>query len=38
MTVDFRRVYVAVLEDWLGISARPSLGGDFTPLPLFRNR
>jgi uncharacterized protein (DUF1501 family) len=37
MTVDFRRVYAAVLEDWLGIPAKASLGGEFMPLPLFRN-
>jgi uncharacterized protein (DUF1501 family) len=36
MTVDFRRVYAAVLEDWLGLPARPTLGGTFQPLPLFR--
>ena len=34
--VDFRRVYAAVLEGWLGLPAEPALGGTFRPLPLFR--
>jgi uncharacterized protein (DUF1501 family) len=37
MTVDFRRVYAAILDDWLGIPAKVCLGGEFAPLPLFRN-
>jgi uncharacterized protein (DUF1501 family) len=36
MTVDFRRIYAAVLEDWLGLPSRQSLAGTFEPLPLFR--
>jgi uncharacterized protein (DUF1501 family) len=36
MTVDFRRVYATVLEDWLGLPSKPALGGDFARLPLFR--
>jgi uncharacterized protein (DUF1501 family) len=36
MGVDFRRVYAGVLRDWLGLSPRAALGGDFEPLPLFR--
>jgi uncharacterized protein (DUF1501 family) len=28
---DFRRVYATVLEKWLGLDARPVLGGDFVP-------
>jgi uncharacterized protein (DUF1501 family) len=36
MTVDFRRVYAAVLRDWLGLPAKAALGGAFEPLPLFR--
>jgi uncharacterized protein (DUF1501 family) len=36
MTVDFRRVYAAVLQDWLGLPAKAALGGMFTPLPLLR--
>ena len=34
--VDFRRVYAAVLDGWLGLPAEPALGGAFEPLPLFR--
>jgi uncharacterized protein (DUF1501 family) len=37
MSVDFRRVYAGVLEDWLGLPSKPSLGGDFGKLPLFRS-
>jgi len=37
MTVDFRRVYATVLEDWLGLSAKDTLGGAFERLPLFRS-
>jgi uncharacterized protein (DUF1501 family) len=36
MTVDFRGVYAAVLEDWLGLPAKEALGGTFERLPLFR--
>ena len=36
LTVDFRRVYAGVLEDWLGLPSRLALGGDFPRLPLFR--
>jgi uncharacterized protein (DUF1501 family) len=38
MTVDFRRVYATVLEDWLGVKARVALAGSFAPLPLIRDR
>jgi uncharacterized protein (DUF1501 family) len=34
-SVDFRRIYATVLEDWLGLSAEPSLGGRFERLPLI---
>jgi uncharacterized protein (DUF1501 family) len=34
--LDFRRVYAAVLEGWLGLPARGPLGGPFEGLPLFR--
>jgi uncharacterized protein (DUF1501 family) len=34
--VDFRRVYAAVLDGWLGLPAKAALGGAFEPLPLFR--
>jgi uncharacterized protein (DUF1501 family) len=35
-TVDFRRIYSAVLESWLGCPSRAILGGDFKPLPVLR--
>jgi uncharacterized protein (DUF1501 family) len=34
--IDFRRVYAAVLEGWLGLPAKPVVGPAFEPLPLFR--
>jgi uncharacterized protein (DUF1501 family) len=36
MTVDFRRVYASVLEDWLGLPSKPAVGGDFAGLSLCR--
>jgi uncharacterized protein (DUF1501 family) len=36
MTVDFRRVYATVLEDWLGLPSKPALNSTFERLPLFR--
>ncbi len=36
MTADFRRVYAAVLERWLGLPSKEVLGGEFEPLGLFR--
>jgi uncharacterized protein (DUF1501 family) len=36
MGLDFRRVYAAVLEDWLGLPTRTALSGTFERLPLFR--
>jgi hypothetical protein len=36
VTVGFRRVYAAVLQDWLGLPARSALGGAFERLRLFR--
>jgi uncharacterized protein (DUF1501 family) len=35
--VDFRRIYATVLEEWLGLDAKASLGGAFERLPLFRS-
>ncbi len=32
---DFRRVYAAVLENWLGIDSKPVLGDAFEPLDVF---
>ena len=34
-TVDFRRVYAAVLEKWLGVDAKAVLGDGFKPLDVF---
>ena len=40
--IDFRAVYAAVIEDWLGTSSLKSLDGDYrqsaTGLQLFANR
>ncbi len=36
MTMDFRRVYATILEDWLGVASKDVLGGAFERLPLFR--
>jgi uncharacterized protein (DUF1501 family) len=33
---DFRRVYAAILEHWLGQPSQPILGAAFEPLPLFQ--
>jgi uncharacterized protein (DUF1501 family) len=33
--IDFRRVYAAVLQDWLGLPSHDVLAGDWKPLPLF---
>jgi uncharacterized protein (DUF1501 family) len=35
--LDFRRIYAAVLEDWLGLPAASALGGDFERLPMFHS-
>jgi uncharacterized protein (DUF1501 family) len=37
MSVDFRRVYAAVLGNWLKLPAKTALGGEFEPLPLFKS-
>ena len=35
--IDFRQIYAAVLEDWLGLPAKAALGGDFeSAAPLSR--
>jgi uncharacterized protein (DUF1501 family) len=36
VSLDFRRVYAAVLEDWLRLPSEQALGGKFEPLDLFR--
>jgi uncharacterized protein (DUF1501 family) len=35
-SVDFRRIYAAVLAGWLGVSAESALGETFEPLPVFK--
>jgi uncharacterized protein (DUF1501 family) len=35
-SLDFRQVYATVLEDWLAVSSKDTLGGTFGHLPLFR--
>jgi uncharacterized protein (DUF1501 family) len=35
-TLDFRRVYASVLEDWLALPSREVLAGRYERLPLFR--
>jgi uncharacterized protein (DUF1501 family) len=37
MTVDFRRVYASLLDDWLGLPSKETLGDTFERLPLFRS-
>ena len=34
-TVDFRTVYSTMLEQWMGLEARPIVGGAYEQLPLF---
>jgi uncharacterized protein (DUF1501 family) len=36
MTIDFRRVYATILENWLGLPSKEAVGGPFETLPLFR--
>ncbi len=36
MSVDFRRIYATVLEDWLGLESRIALGRAFERLPLVQ--
>jgi uncharacterized protein (DUF1501 family) len=33
---DFRQVYAAVLDQWLGVSSREVLGREFTPAGVLR--
>ncbi len=38
MTVDFRRVYATILDDyWLGLPNKDTLAGNYDRLPLFRS-
>jgi uncharacterized protein (DUF1501 family) len=34
--IDFRRVYATILEEWLVLPSKPSLGETFERLPVFR--
>jgi uncharacterized protein (DUF1501 family) len=34
-TIDFRRVYAGVLEDWLSLPSKPALGETFEPLKML---
>ncbi len=34
---DFRQVYAAVLDNWLGVSSKQVLGGDFKPVEILRS-
>jgi Protein of unknown function (DUF1501) len=34
-TIDFRRIYAPILDDWLGLRSEQALGGAFESLPLF---
>jgi uncharacterized protein (DUF1501 family) len=33
---DFRQVYAAVLDQWLGVSSKQVLGGEFKPVEILR--
>jgi uncharacterized protein (DUF1501 family) len=33
---DFRQVYAAVLERWLGVASKDVLGAGFTPVEIFK--
>lgn len=35
-TVDFRTVYAAILDDWMGADSRAILGGRYQPAPVIR--
>jgi uncharacterized protein (DUF1501 family) len=35
--IDFRSVYAAVLDKWLGVSSKEVLGGDFAALDVFKS-
>jgi uncharacterized protein (DUF1501 family) len=37
VSTDFRRIYAALLEDWLGLPSHAALGSRFEPMPLFRS-
>lgn len=33
---DFRQVYAAILDQWLGVSSKAVLGSEFQPVPVFQ--
>ena len=35
VTTDFRQVYATLLDDWLGLSTREALAGEYEQLPLL---
>jgi uncharacterized protein (DUF1501 family) len=35
---DFRQVYATLLEQWLGWSSNPILGGEYQPIDVLRFR
>lgn len=35
---DFREVYAAVLDQWLGVSSKEVLGGDYKPVEILKSR
>jgi uncharacterized protein (DUF1501 family) len=35
-SIDFRRIYVSLLEDWLGLPSRDAVGGAFERLPVVQ--
>jgi uncharacterized protein (DUF1501 family) len=35
--IDFRQVYAAVLDQWLGVPSRAVLGGEFKPVEVFKS-
>src|SRR5262245_19787513 len=37
-STDFRRVYAAVLQDWLGVDAKTVLGAEFKPVEVFASK
>jgi uncharacterized protein (DUF1501 family) len=35
-SIDFRQVYAAVLDQWLGVPSKQVLGGEFKPVEVFK--
>jgi uncharacterized protein (DUF1501 family) len=38
ISTDFRSVYAAILEDWLGLPSQTALGSKFAPMALFQQQ